>query len=189
MSVAFKEWDVVCDALASGRQTVIIRKGGIHEGRDGFRFSHERFFLFPTKFHAQSDYVREGTYQAQKEWKDGEQILLKYLIVVERAILVTDWNLIKKLEPYHIYTESAVRERYDWEGKGMPSSGLNVAIIRTFRLSEPVIIKYGREYKGCRSWVDIPSESPSPKDLIPVLDDLTHKSQVSNLNTILAGFK
>ena len=31
-------------ALGDGRQTVIIRKGGIAEGRDGFAFRHREFF-------------------------------------------------------------------------------------------------------------------------------------------------
>jgi len=51
--IGFKEWDVVCEAIGSGRQDVIFRKGGIHEGRDGFSFKHPEFYLFPTLFHAQ----------------------------------------------------------------------------------------------------------------------------------------
>ena len=47
---AFKEWAVVCAALATGQQSLILRKGGIHEGRDGFRVEHREFWLFPTVF-------------------------------------------------------------------------------------------------------------------------------------------
>ena len=53
MASGFKEWQVVCDALASGRQAIILRKGGIHEGRAGFSFAEENFFLFPNRFHNQ----------------------------------------------------------------------------------------------------------------------------------------
>jgi hypothetical protein len=49
----FKEWSLVCDALGAGAQSVILRKGGIHEGRGGFWWKHDRFFLFPTHFHEQ----------------------------------------------------------------------------------------------------------------------------------------
>ena len=31
-SIAFKEWAGVCAALAEGRQSLIVRKGGIAEG-------------------------------------------------------------------------------------------------------------------------------------------------------------
>ena len=53
MSVAFKEWAIVCEAIGSGRQSIMLRKGGIAEGRDGFAFKHRGFFLFPTWFHEQ----------------------------------------------------------------------------------------------------------------------------------------
>jgi hypothetical protein len=42
-SIAFKEWAAVCEALAAGRQTIILRKGGIQEGREGFRVQHGEF--------------------------------------------------------------------------------------------------------------------------------------------------
>jgi hypothetical protein len=48
---AFKEWAAVCTALAAGKQSLIVRKGGIHEGRDGFRVEHGEFWLYPTQFH------------------------------------------------------------------------------------------------------------------------------------------
>lgn len=53
MSIGFKEWALVCGALGRGEQHVLIRKGGIAEGRAGFRFRHDAFFLFPTLFHEQ----------------------------------------------------------------------------------------------------------------------------------------
>ena len=57
-SAGFKEWSLVCDALGRGRQSVILRKGGIAEGRGGFSFRHREFFLFPTFFHEQIAKVR-----------------------------------------------------------------------------------------------------------------------------------
>jgi hypothetical protein len=32
-SVGFKDWAIVCEALGRGRQSIILRKGGIGEGR------------------------------------------------------------------------------------------------------------------------------------------------------------
>ena len=57
-SIGFKEWALVCEALGTGRQKIILRKGGIAEGRDGFSFQHREFFLFPTFFHEQLERVR-----------------------------------------------------------------------------------------------------------------------------------
>src|SRR5512138_2779668 len=53
MRTAFKEWAIVVDALGRGEQILILRKGGIAEGRGGFRPEHTRFLLFPTAFHEQ----------------------------------------------------------------------------------------------------------------------------------------
>ncbi len=60
VQTAFKEWGVVVDALGRGEQIVILRKGGIAEVRGGFRAEHDRFWLFPTRFHQQSEGVIES---------------------------------------------------------------------------------------------------------------------------------
>ena len=60
MRMAFKEWGVVVDALGSGEQIVVLRKGGIAEGREGFQVEHEKFWLFPTRFHQQAEGVVES---------------------------------------------------------------------------------------------------------------------------------
>src|SRR5690242_14612220 len=49
--VAFKEWAGVCAALATGRQSLILRKGGIAEGPEGFAPEHTSFWLYPTHVH------------------------------------------------------------------------------------------------------------------------------------------
>ena len=49
--IAFKEWAGVCAALAEGRQSLIVRKGGIAEGPRGFAPEHDVFWLYPTQVH------------------------------------------------------------------------------------------------------------------------------------------
>src|SRR5258707_4808384 len=48
---AFKEWAVICQALAEGRQALILRKGGIAEHGGGFRVEPTPFWLYPPYFH------------------------------------------------------------------------------------------------------------------------------------------
>ncbi|MEO8428438.1 MAG: DUF1802 family protein, partial [Verrucomicrobiota bacterium] len=57
MRIVFKEWAVVVDALGRGDQIIILRKGGISEGRGGFQVEHPEFVLFPTLFHQQRESV------------------------------------------------------------------------------------------------------------------------------------
>jgi len=42
-AIGFKEWAFICDALTQGVQSLILRKGGIHEGRGGFEFKNPPF--------------------------------------------------------------------------------------------------------------------------------------------------
>src|SRR5260370_8994576 len=55
---AFKEWAVICTALAQGKQALILRKGGIAESAGDFAVEHTRFWLFPTYTHQQRDGIR-----------------------------------------------------------------------------------------------------------------------------------
>ena len=50
-AIAFKEWSEICQVLADGHQTLIVRKGGIREGPGGFSPDHPAFWLYPTYVH------------------------------------------------------------------------------------------------------------------------------------------
>jgi hypothetical protein len=161
MSIAFKEWQVICDALASGRQSILLRKGGIHEGREGFSFAHRSFHLFPTKFHAQANHVREGHFTPEKEWQVGDRFTITHHAEALFAVTLTDWAQVEALQPYHIYTEETLRERFDWEGKGMASGSIHLALVRVSALKPPLELTYETRLGGCRSWVEIPDADPA----------------------------
>src|SRR6202030_431769 len=58
---AFKEWAVICRALAEGRQTLILRKGGIAERGPVFEPEAPRCWLYPTWLHQKAAaLVEEG---------------------------------------------------------------------------------------------------------------------------------
>jgi hypothetical protein len=159
MAVAFKEWQVVCDALASGRQTILLRKGGMHEGREGFSFAHQSFFLFPTRFHAQLEQVRDGDFQPEKEWEPGDALEICHHVEVLFAITLQDWEQVTRFFPYHIYTEQTVRERFDWSGKGMSTGSIHLAFVKVSKLGKPWRLEYEKRFGGCRSWVELPEPS------------------------------
>lgn len=155
-SIGFKEWQVVCDALAGGRQSIILRKGGIHEGRAGFSFAHSSFQLFPTRFHAQAEHVREGRVQSLPEWQTGDTVTITHRAEAIHAVTLTDWEKVQALSPFHILTDSSVRERFDWQGKGMSSGSIHVALVRIYQLAEPLSLPYTTAFGGCRSWINLP---------------------------------
>ena len=147
---------MVCDALADGRQTVILRKGGIHEGREGFSFAHERFFLFPTRFHATAEQVRVATpLNPLPEWHVDDPITITHRVEVDWARTLTDWQEVMVLADQHIYTEQTVRDRFDWQGKGMTSGSIHVAKVKVIALTQQWVFPYETRYGGCRSWVTL----------------------------------
>ncbi|KAB2639474.1 MAG: DUF1802 family protein [Verrucomicrobia bacterium] len=170
--IGFKEWQVVCDALASGRQAILLRKGGIHEGRQGFSFAHKAFFLFPTRFHVQGDQVREGSVTPLPEWQVGDPIRITHHAEALWAITLTDWEQVEALEPFHIYSGQTVRDRFDWEGKGMRSGSIHLALVRVRQLATPWEFPYETSFGGCRSWIQLPQPPAHWQQAArPVLDE------------------
>ena len=160
-SVGFKEWALVCDALGEGKQSVIIRKGGLAEGRDGFAFRHRQFFLFPTFFHEQLGRVRLPN-AALPEARPNE-IEIRYFAQVKQARIMTDWNEVRELESHHIWREEVVRERFEYDD----APGVHVAFVEVFRLEPVWRFPDSKSYGGCRSWVELP-EPPAGLTLFPV---------------------
>ena len=56
--IALKEWAIICKALEDGRQTLLLRKGGILEYRKGFEVKHSEFLLYPTFEHQSMNSIK-----------------------------------------------------------------------------------------------------------------------------------
>jgi hypothetical protein len=169
-SVGFKEWALVCAALGDGRQSVIIRKGGIAEGRDGFQFRHREFFLFPTFFHEQVERTRLTNVILSKSLPNEVEIL--FFARIEETRAVTDWEQVRALEPLHILQERVVRERFDYDD----APGVQVAFVRVFRLEPAWCFPDSARYGGCRSWVDLP-DAPEDLRLQPIFSDFENDAK------------
>src|SRR5688572_15049974 len=118
MTPAFKEWAIVVDALGRGEQILILRKGGIHEGKGGFQVEHPRFWLFPTLFHQQRESVIPGAQARFDEiaptFSAADKVRIEFLSEV------ADWRRIESLEhaqalrEQHIWTDQVIAERFEW---------------------------------------------------------------------------
>jgi hypothetical protein len=150
-SIAFKEWAIVCEALGRGVQSIILRKGGIAEGREGFSFRHRDFFLFPTFFHEQIEKTRLSDVTLP-ERREGE-IELRFLAKLEIAKWITSPEIAESLEALHIFKPEVVRERFHNDNV----AGLHVAFVRIFRLQPAWTVGDEKSFAGCRSWVDLPA--------------------------------
>jgi hypothetical protein len=177
---AFKEWTLICDALARGQQSLIIRKGGIAEGRAGFRFKHPTFLLFPTLFHEQAAKLRVPPDTALPVPRSDGQHCITLAAHVEWTADVTDWEKVRALAPFHLWTEAEIRKRFDQDDQ----PGVSVALVCIARLSEPHLFPDLPQYGGCRSWIDVPA-IPADATLTPVLDDATRFQRQREIRALL----
>ena len=149
---ALKEWSAAVHAMLDGRQTVLLRKGGIHERRLTLDSSH--FLFFPTVAHSHAQRVRP-------EHRD----LLSASAEVVAAIEVNRPDGLEEIAPLHIWTAESVRaDRLDFR----PKHRLTVLVVQVSPLAGPERLTRMPEYAGCTSWVPLPV---NPMWATPVHDD------------------
>ena len=162
-----KEWAVVCKALEQGRQTVLLRKGGILEYRQGFEVKHDKFLLFPTyehqsKEHIQADYA--GRLEAVvKEQPPANVNILSSYAEARRVAEINDASILNKLEKYHVWNESYVNARMAYN----PKKPMSVILVRVYNLQNPIRVDTRQEWAGCKSWIPLDIEAVGR----PALDD------------------
>lgn len=179
-AVGFKEWALVCEALGNGSSSLVLRKGGIAEGREGMRFQNEAFYLLPTLFHEQLAKTRLPADTRLPEPTPGE-IQIRLAAEVQWTRLVTDFSIVEKLEPFHILHRLVVEERFRYDD----TPGINVAFLKIWKLDQPWVFPDAPKYGGCRSWVNLPEP---PKDLswTSVLDDAENGERSEELLSLVA---
>jgi hypothetical protein len=161
-AVAFKEWAGVCEALASGRQGLILRKGGIAEGPSGFVPEHRAFWLLPTITHEAEQGLRVPS--PRRETPEGAADLGAFA-VIEDIEYIDDLGRLGRLEPFHVWTAETVRKRFAYRRPGLWVLG-----VRVHRRAEPYRVLLDAEQAGCRSWVSLKEPLPTA-GLVPVLAD------------------
>jgi len=152
--IALKEWAVVCRALATGVQTVLLRKGGISEPGGVFRCEHEEFWLYPTRFHQGA----ESLTPAGAALLGGVTFPIEPGLVpislfarVQSVQRITD---PVQLTPYldrQIMTPQVVLERFHYKRPEL------YAIEVTCTAAEiPFTVRETSDMAGCHSWVQLP---------------------------------
>jgi len=158
-TLALKEWGAVAAALLDGRQTVLLRKGGIHEKRfvvSPERGDANRFVLFPTVAHSHAERVRPEHAAllavGAADVADGALVVRCGLTLVD-AVEVRRPEALVEIADLHIWTEESVRvDRLEFR----PRVPLAALVVRAVALPEPVVLPRLEAYGGCRSWVDLP---------------------------------
>ncbi|BBZ27975.1 hypothetical protein MMAD_22700 [Mycolicibacterium madagascariense] len=155
-------------AMLDGRQTVLLRKGGIHEKR--FDLAASEFVFFPTVAHGHAERVRpehRSLLAASVADSTDDRIVLRAGARVVAAVAVRRPDGLAEIEDTHIWTADSVRaDRLDFR----PRHQLTVLVVQAAPLTEPVVLQRDPAYAGCKSWLDLPV---TPDWADPVHDEAT----------------
>jgi hypothetical protein len=157
--LALKEWSIICKAMEEGKQTILLRKGGILEYKKGFEISQKVFLLYPTLEHQaaeylQSNYLQEYELLLKRNSSEIVQDKVNTLSIIARIEAMQEFHnheLLTKLEKYHIWNEKYVNMRMNYN----PKKPMNALLLRIYKLSQPISIDVNPGWAGCKSWIDI----------------------------------
>lgn len=182
LGVAFKEWAVICEALAAGRQAILLRKGGVAEAGDAFRVEHERFWLYPTFVHQQEAGIVESARPlletARADRPPAGMIRLSHFAEVTRVHHLDDLEKALGLSALHVWSPATVEARFRYR-----TPGLFVLAVRVYRAKAHPLAETAA-YAGCKSWVEL-SEGLETGDAEAVLDGARLTTIVNDLDRLL----
>ena len=183
---ALKEWAVVVDALGSGRQIMLLRKGGIVEDQGDFDVKHTEFFLYPTYLHEQAERIVPGAVKDLKAilraQPSPDHVVLSLYSVVDEVIALDHPESIERIGSYHILSSEEVLKRFYYRDQ----PGLYLLLLRVYRLPLSFELSVTRDYAGCKSWVDLGMEL-STTGCQPVLSDEAFQKQTKAIRLILGS--
>ena len=170
---ALKEWSAAVHAMLDGRQTVLLRKGGIHEKR--FEVGPGltgRFLLFPTVAHSHAERVRpehRDLLEAAAADSTEDAVMLRAGAKVVAAVEVNRPEALEEIAPLHIWTAESVRaDRLDFR----PKHRLTVLVLQVSPLVEPLTAGADAGLRGLhqlgahpRDWDDVGRAGARPGEL------------------------
>ena len=157
--LALKEWSIVCRALEEGKQSILLRKGGILEYKEGFEISQKIFLVYPTLEHQSKEYLQQDYLQEfelllennDPNFVQSNTNTITILAQIEGIHEFNDESKLSKLEKYHIWNEKYVNMRMSYN----PKKPMNALLLRIYKLPEPISVKVNPEWAGCKSWINI----------------------------------
>jgi hypothetical protein len=183
LSIALKEWATVCRALETGRQMLLLRKGGILESIGGFELENPQFLLFPTYLHQNLAMLKPDAHAGfEPHTAEPERIVLSAAGVVTDIVQLRSRGQMDALDAEHVWTPPLIDMRFTYR----PANPLYLLLVRAYRLREPVAIDNTPTCAGCKSWV--PLEQPVETDAAtPVMDDVQYERRREAILVTVGG--
>jgi len=187
VQVALKEWAVTAKVLSQGKQILILRKGGIHQEDKNFRIIHPNFLILETYEHQKPELVKP-------EFSDMCQSLIDSSPLDRGVVLFNLWAKVTdkfelrdeqdllKINDKHLWTDDYAKSRFHWR----PSQPLTIALLRVYKLREPIEVPVSSEFAGCKSWIEF-NKPVVLGEMTPVLDESEYAKISENVKEILSA--
>jgi len=175
--IAFKEWSGVCAALAEGRQSVILRKGGIAEANGRFIPEHGVFWLYPTHLHERQQGLR---IEPPEPVRPATHVDISALAVIAEVLFIDRRDALEAMADMHVWTRETVQRRFEYR-----TPGLWVFAVRVYCRATPLRIEATPAHAGCKSWVPL-EVPPQTSGLSPSLSDAEFACRMDQLRAAVS---
>lgn len=175
LQIALKEWASVCSALESGRQILLLRKGGIYEAGGEFEVENKQFLLFPTYLHQKQEMLKPAEHaRFEPMSEEPAQVRLSAVGDVTDILQLQSRAQMDRIDDEHVWTPPLIDLRFNYR----PENPLYLLLVRVYRLPKPVNIQNTLAYAGCKSWVPL-TQAIDTAGSMPVMDDSSYESRRS----------
>lgn len=171
LNIALKEWSVVCDALITGEQIILFRKGGLRENDGRFKTEADKFLLFPTFEHQKQSHLKENWGYTVDNTPPKACISLPGWCEIDSSYPILNETEIAGIQDHHIFNDLYITQRFDFN----PYDPLTLLILRVHKFYDPVEVQLLPDYLGCRSWIAL-KEEISLVSSSPVLSNVKFKA-------------
>jgi hypothetical protein len=147
---ALKEWSGILRAIREGRQSILLRKGGIAEPAHRFQPDlASGFWLYPTITHQAQQGLLPGSADDAPAPRPGTVALDLYCRLVDHWFL-TDESQLARLADWHVWTAQTIRNRFFYR-----QPGLHLLLLESWVRDAPHLIPLDPEHAGCKSWISL----------------------------------
>ena len=176
-----KEWATVVKALENGKQTIILRKGGILETASGFEIKAKKFLLFPTWEHQEIKHVKPEYHNLLNQTldnkpKEGYNTITSIAEVLDHKDISSN-KIIDDLSSFHVWSDEYIKERINW----MPEKPLKAIFLKVYTFPQ-IEIPLQTDFEGCKSWIELNSIQNSGQS---VLTDQEIESELKRFREIV----
>src|SRR5215207_3926636 len=138
LPIALKEWATVCHALETGRQVLLLRKGGIYESAGEFELENRQFLLFPTYLHQNLNMLKPSEHAGfEPRSAEPSQIRISAAGEVTDIVQLKSRAQMDALDAEHVWTAPLIDMRFNYK----PQNPLYVMLVRAYRLPQPVTVE------------------------------------------------